>query len=150
MGGSARQCQELAEKGSSIQFKSFKEAMEVALYARKQEIDFIHQQLTTFDSQKDQEWKIALLVHTEKLKEETARFNQLLQIDQLQKREKAETLKGRLEQFELNLQADAVQNALFHKRQEIYLNHQHKLCLLQLMDVSARCEMAQFLTQFSN
>lgn len=148
---SAQQCQVLTAQSGAISLKNFQGAIEVALHVRKKEIEYIRSQFEAISRYEDHEWTLALLVHTEKLKEESQKFDQLLQIQTLQRSEKDREFDRRLEQLRFEEKELDERKQLFRQKQEIYEKHEHKLCQYKIhgfkevynMNVKARCQLAE-------
>ena len=150
-------CLALERKASELGLKSFQGVLELALYARKLEIDYLNTQLVTLTSQGDHEWLISIKIHTQKMKEETQKFNQLLQIEEIRSQEKERKINQKLDKLQLGLQELSQRDELLAQEQLIYLRHQDQLCCLRIrgldeahaIDVGARHQMAEILSQYS-
>jgi hypothetical protein len=146
----------LEKKASELGFKNFQGTLEIALYARKLEIDHVKDQLEILIKQEDHTLALNLQSHTQKLKEESQKFNQLLQIKELESQKNDTQIKQELAFIEQDFVEIEERGKLFAKKQTLENQHQKKLCLLEIkglkemhrMDVEARCKLAEFLSQY--
>ena len=149
-------CLALERRGSEVAFKSFVGPIQLALYARQLEIDFMKERLGILMSQEDHEWAISVKVHAIKMKEETQKFNQLLQIEELRREQKDNQVHQKLEELKFGIHALNFQGKLLAEEQAIYYRHQDQLCRLRIkgieemhdMDIEARLQIAAILSQF--
>lgn len=152
---SSQQRLALSEKASALGLGSFKEAIECALYARKLEIEFVSGRLEVLTTQEDHEWQIALAVHIEKMKAESSKYDQLLQVKKMEMGHKQDALAGALEGIEHEVGALQLEQGMQIMREDMYRKHQFTLCQIKLngleeqhhMDVEARLRIAALLAQ---
>lgn len=152
---SSLQCLALEKKGSEVSFKRFAGPLQLALYARKLEIDFMKERLEILIGQQDHEWAIAMKLHAFKMKEEAQKYDQLLQIEELKREERNSHIDQKLEELKFGLHELKCKGNLLAEEQAIYVRHQEQLCRVRLkgykemldMDVNARLQMAEILSQ---
>ncbi|MBS4167417.1 hypothetical protein [Parachlamydia sp. AcF125] len=148
------QCLSLEKKGAMAIWSEFKGALELALYARRQEIDQLAQQWELIAKQDDHDWAILMKVHAGKLRQETQLYNQLLQVEELKRQTNIAAMSREIAALQQrNIEIQAMQE-LSREEQEIYYKHQQKIHCLELgqpdqrirFDVQARCQLAELLT----
>ena len=143
----------LEQKAVDGGFKSFKGTIELVLYARNLEIEYIRQQLSILDAQNDHEWELTLLLHSQKVKEETLKFDQLLHIQEQKQKELLFQEDQEIEKLKLAFTELKGENQLVYEQQKMYLQQQGRICHLELqglkeshkMDLETRSLIADFL-----
>ena len=155
---SAKQTNQLTIRGADLGYRQFKEVVEVALYARKMEIELVKEKLDLLIKQDEHEWQTALSIHVLKLKEETSRYDQMLQIQDLTRQQQHLETTQKLEHLTHGYKK--IESASIFSREEeaVYCKHQRELCFLEFenlqithrMDVDARCQIADLLIRLTD
>lgn len=128
-----------------------KGTLEIALYARMAEIDFIQQKLTNLEQQFDHEWLVAIKVHSHKMAHEVQHYSQMLQIKVIRKQAESADFSQQVDNIEVGIQQVHIQEDLRLKQEQIYHKYYMQLCRLQLqgakdmyrMDIAARLDIAK-------
>ncbi|KIC77196.1 hypothetical protein DB41_CS00030 [Neochlamydia sp. TUME1] len=148
------QCLSLEKKAAAGIWSDFKGTLELALYARKLEIDHLTAHWELVEKQDDHHWAIFMKLHAGKLKEETQLYNQLLQVEELKRQTNITAMSREIASLQQGNREIQVIQELSQKEQEIYQKHQQKMYCLELektgqsirFDVQARCQLVELLT----
>lgn len=154
----SQQCIDLEKKGAHGVFSNFQQTLEVALYARKLEIDFMGQQLDLIQRQMDHEQMIFFKIHTIKLKEEMVLFDQLLQIQEQEQMAIHRDLYRESASIEQRLRELRLTTEISQQEQRVYNDHRRRMTCLKIkglrethrLDVEARCHLAKLLVEAQN
>lgn len=149
----SEQCIDLEKKGAHGIFSNFQQTLEVALYARKLEIDFISQKLELLDNQLDHEWMIFIKGHSAALREEVVLFDQLLQLQEQEQMTANRGLHRESEFLQHKLREQRLNTEMVQQEEEIYTTYRRRMVSLQVeglkgiyhLDAEARCQLTRFL-----
>jgi hypothetical protein len=147
----AHQYLTLVERSSQIAFKTIQQQVDLVFYARKLELDYVHDQLTLLQTQESHELTICLKIHTQKLKEEAQKFNEIFQIKKLENDEKEREFRRDLAIRQQQQQELYESEQLKLQEQAIYNKHKERMCQLHIekdrkkhqIDSDARCRIAE-------